>query len=228
MIGAGCGRTGTSSLREALKILGHNPYHMEECVRNDHLDSGCARAAATARRRRRPAKHDAARIFPRRPRRRARAPAPGRQGRPVDAQRRRLGAVGPRDNLAPQFLEKHCLSFVAREARQDASAVPQRLRRRRAVARRRRRAKRARARGRSVERCPPPIARPPRDDGWAPLWFSASPPDAPYPPQRRRELRAHSPLRACSGACCRWLVVAAGGCSVVEVSVFSRPARNLP
>ena len=37
VIGAGCGRTGTSSLREALKILGHNPYHMEECVRNDHF-----------------------------------------------------------------------------------------------------------------------------------------------------------------------------------------------
>ena len=37
VIGAGCGRTGTSSLREALKILGYNPYHMEECVRNDHF-----------------------------------------------------------------------------------------------------------------------------------------------------------------------------------------------
>ena len=37
MIGAGCGRTGTSSLREALKTLGYNPYHMEECVRNDHF-----------------------------------------------------------------------------------------------------------------------------------------------------------------------------------------------
>ena len=37
VIGAGCGRTGTSSLREALKTLGYNPYHMEECVRNDHF-----------------------------------------------------------------------------------------------------------------------------------------------------------------------------------------------
>ena len=36
VIGAGCGRTGTSSLREALKILGFVPYHME-AVSYTHL-----------------------------------------------------------------------------------------------------------------------------------------------------------------------------------------------
>lgn len=38
VIGAGFGRTGTSSFREALKILGYNCYHMSEVVKNGKKD----------------------------------------------------------------------------------------------------------------------------------------------------------------------------------------------
>ena len=37
VIGAGCGRTGTSSLREALNLLGFRTYHMRDVVERDHL-----------------------------------------------------------------------------------------------------------------------------------------------------------------------------------------------
>src|SRR5688572_2410884 len=38
VIGAGFGRTGTSSLKKALEILGYDPcYHMSEVVRNSHF-----------------------------------------------------------------------------------------------------------------------------------------------------------------------------------------------
>ena len=38
VIGAGFGRTGTMSLREALNILGLGPtYHMKDCIMNNHL-----------------------------------------------------------------------------------------------------------------------------------------------------------------------------------------------
>lgn len=36
VIGAGCGRTGTASLKKALEILGHPTYHMFEVVKNGH------------------------------------------------------------------------------------------------------------------------------------------------------------------------------------------------
>ena len=37
VIGAGCGRTGTASLKRALEILGFGPcYHMYEVVKNGH------------------------------------------------------------------------------------------------------------------------------------------------------------------------------------------------
>lgn len=36
VIGAGCGRTGTASLKKALEILGHPTYHMFEVIKNGH------------------------------------------------------------------------------------------------------------------------------------------------------------------------------------------------
>ena len=38
VIGAGCGRTGTSSLREALRELGFEPYHMQSAAARDDCD----------------------------------------------------------------------------------------------------------------------------------------------------------------------------------------------
>ena len=45
VIGAGCGRTATSSLREALRELGYSPYHMTTCM--DNGDAAKWNAAAT-------------------------------------------------------------------------------------------------------------------------------------------------------------------------------------
>lgn len=43
VIGAGFGRTGTSSLREALNLLGYRTYHMNEVIKNDaHLEEWLA------------------------------------------------------------------------------------------------------------------------------------------------------------------------------------------
>ncbi|CAB9504440.1 synthase 3 protein 2 [Seminavis robusta] len=38
VIGAGAGRTGTSSLQAALKIMGYKPYHMADCFVGDHAE----------------------------------------------------------------------------------------------------------------------------------------------------------------------------------------------
>ena len=40
VIGAGCGRTGTASLKKALEILGYPSYHMIEVFANGHSGSG--------------------------------------------------------------------------------------------------------------------------------------------------------------------------------------------
>ena len=223
---------GPPSLREALKILGRNPYHMEECVRNDHFGlwlragrgDGAAPDAALRG-------YDATTDFPRDLRRRARAPAPGRQGRPVDAQRRRLGAVGPRDGWHPQFLEKHWLFrlLLGRRAR-DAG----RMYRERFFGG----AEPSRDDVDALKRVPSTQARVRRTvpadrllvhratDGWAPLCaFLGKPiPDAPYPrvntPRRRHIHLVRVPGRVVRRARrCGWLCQA-----VVDIRrVFSNP-----
>ncbi len=40
VIGAGYGRTGTSSLREALNLLGYKTYHMQHVMKQGHVQDG--------------------------------------------------------------------------------------------------------------------------------------------------------------------------------------------